>query len=173
MALQVGPRYIIGTLDDITYYKMFGIYYARMKSSLSRKKVLTSPRFARTRMHANQLAEASQIASQLYRSIIPKEERNRKLFRSIVGQAKILLATGENKETVIEILSNVLSPKPKAANKPKQIKKKEPQNRPYVTKTGKLIWKDIDPSNSSKETLMTSGIWQLPENSETYSIKLE
>ena len=59
MARQVGPRYIIGTLGDITGYKMYGNYYARMKSSLSRKQVLTSPSFALTRMHANQLADAS------------------------------------------------------------------------------------------------------------------
>ena len=172
MAKQVPPFFFTGTFGDITFYKMYDTYYARMKSSLSRKKVLTSPRFALTRMHANQLAEASRIASKLYRQI-PKEEKNMKLFRAIVGQAKILLAQGENKETVLEILSTVLQPKPKPANKPKQIKNKEPQNRPYVSKAGRLIWKDIDPLKASKESLMTSGIWQLPVISETYAIKLE
>ena len=44
MARQSGHIFITGTLDDVTYYKMYGIYYARMKSSLSRKKVLTSVR---------------------------------------------------------------------------------------------------------------------------------
>ena len=140
MALQVGPRYIIGTLDDITYYKMFGIYYARMKSSLTRKKVLTSPRFARTRMHANQLAEASKIASQLYRSI-PKEEKNRKFFRAIVGKAKVLLAQGKEKEIVIEILRNELFPKPNNTTSILILKKK-PKERAYVTKRGRLVWRN-------------------------------
>ena len=100
MARQAGTIFIEGTLDDLTFYKMDGVYYVRMKSSLSRKKVLNSPRFARTRMHANQLAEASRIASVVYRQI-PKEERSIKLFRTIVGKAKLLLAEGEEKEVVL------------------------------------------------------------------------
>src|SRR6476646_2080289 len=100
MAKQSGHIFITGTIHDVTYYKMYDTYYARMKSSLSRKKVLTSPRFALTRMHANQLAEASQIASQLYRSI-PKEKRNMQLFRAFVGKAKLLLAEGKDKEVVL------------------------------------------------------------------------
>ena len=151
MARQIGHIFITGTIHDVTYYKMDGIFYARMKSSLSRKKVLTSPRFALTRMHANQLAEASKIASQLYRNI-PKEEKNMKLFRAIVGQAKILLAQGKDKEAVIEILMNELFPKA-ISTAPKLIKSKQPQNRPYISKAGRLIWKDIDPLCSSKKSL--------------------
>src|SRR5438270_2072735 len=107
MAKQVGHIFIEGTLDDLTYYKMDGVYYVRKKSSLSRKKVLKSPRFERTRMHASQLAEASRIASKLYREI-PKDKRNIQLFRVIVGKAKVLLAEGKEKEEVIEIVTNEL-----------------------------------------------------------------
>ena len=104
MARQLGPIYIKGTLDDLTFYQMDGEHYVRMKSRLTKKKVLTCPRFALTRMHASQLAEASRIASIIYRQL-PKEERNIKLFRSIVGKAKVLLWTGKNKEEVIESLN--------------------------------------------------------------------
>ena len=104
MARQIGPIYIKGTLDDLTFYQMDGEHYVRMKSRLTKKKVLTCPRFALTRMHAGQLAEASRIASIIYKQI-PKEKRNIKLFRSIVGKAKVLLWTGKQKEEVIESLS--------------------------------------------------------------------
>ena len=104
MARQAGPIYIKGTIDDLTFYQMDGVHFVRMKSSLTRKKVLESPRFALTRMHAGQLAEASRIASIIYRQI-PKEEKSIKLFRSIVGKAKVLLKEGKQKEEVIESLS--------------------------------------------------------------------
>jgi len=103
MAKQAGPIFLEGTLDDITFYKMDGVYYARMKSRLTRTRVLKSPRFALTRMHAGQLAEASRIASMIYMQI-PKEEKNIKLFRTIVGKAKVLLAEGKEKEEVLETL---------------------------------------------------------------------
>ena len=109
MAKQSGHIFIQGTLDDITYYKMDGVYYVRMKSSLSREKVLKSPRFERTRQHASQLAEASKIASAVYKEI-PKEERGIKLFRTIVGKAKVLLTSGMDKEAVLEVLLTELRP---------------------------------------------------------------
>jgi hypothetical protein len=152
MARQTGHIFITGTLDDVTYYKMDGIYYARMKSTLSRKKVLTSPRFARTRMHANQLADASRIASTLYKSI-PKEKRNIKLFRAIVGQAKVLLAQGKVKEVVLQILMNELFPQTKSTA-PKLIIKRKKDERAYVTKAGRLIWKKLVTPNSRKDSLM-------------------
>ena len=133
MAKQSGHLFITGTINGVTYYKMDGIFYARMKSSLSRKKVLTSPRFARTRMHANQLGQASQIASQLYKSI-PKEEKNMKFFRSIVGKAKVLLAQGDNRDMLIEILMNELFPQGKKVQV-KRIKKRKPEERAYVRLT--------------------------------------
>src|SRR5436305_15155691 len=105
MGLQDGIIKITGTIDNLTFYKMDGVYYVRKKSSLSRKKVLKSPRFERTRQHASQLAEASRIASQVYK-LIPKEGRNILLFRSLVGQAKSLLAAGQNKEVIINTLKN-------------------------------------------------------------------
>ena len=114
MAKQSGHIFITGTIHDVTYYKMYDTYYARMKSTLSRKKVLTSPNFALTRMHASQLAEASRIASQLYRSI-PKEKRSRPMFRAFVSKAKLLLAEGKSKEVVLEMLFNELDPKPRAS----------------------------------------------------------
>ena len=169
MARQSGHIFITGTIHDVTYYKMYDTYYARMKSSLSRKKVLTSPNFARTRMHAGQLAEASRIASQLYRSI-PKEKRNMQLFRAFVGKAKLLLAEGKDKEVVLEMLFNELHPKAKASI-PKQIKKKT--ERAYVSKGGRLIWKKVNHPNLKEGLMKTRNAKQLIGNCETYDIKRE
>ena len=141
MARQAGHLFITGTLGDVTYYKMDGIYYARMKSSLSRKKVLTSPRFERTRQHANQLAEASRIASSVYKQI-PKEQRNIKLFRAIVGEAKMLLATGSDKEVVLEVLLAELLPQSKTFV-PKQRIKRKKELRLVVNKEGRLVLESL------------------------------
>lgn len=149
MARQIGHIFITGTIDDVTYYKMYGTYYARMKSTLSRKKVLTSPRFALTRMHANQLAEASKIASRLYRGI-PKEERKVQLYRAIVGEAKVLLASGKDKESVMEILSNALNPETKPAKRIQSTRPKQ-KDRAYVSKAGRLVWKTSYPNSKKTE----------------------
>jgi len=171
MAKQSGHIFITGTIHDVTYYKMYDTYYARMKSSLSRKKVLESPNFARTRMHANQLADASRIASQLYRSI-SKEKRNRPMFRAFVGKAKLLLAEGKDKEVVFKMLFNELHPQPRASVS-KQIKK-EKEKRPYISKTGILIWTKINPPILLNRTLIkTINTKLLVEYQEPYEIKRE
>ena len=166
MARQVGHLFITGTIHDVTYYKMFGTYYARMKSSLSRKTVLTSPRFARTRMHSNQLAEASQIASKLYENV-PKENRSMPFFRSIVGKAKLLLAQGKDKEVVLDLLRNELFPEV-IVIAPKQIIQRKPKEKIYVNKKGKLVWKISRPEPSFRSNnLSTLGLSSLNEKTIT------
>ena len=103
MARQKGPIFIQGTIKGYTYYKLNGKYYIRKKSTLSRKKVLTSPEFHLTRIYANQFREASEIASLLYKEI-DEGKKNMNLFRSLVSRAKLLLASGKNKEEVVEML---------------------------------------------------------------------
>ena len=134
MARQAGPIFIEGTLDDITFYKMDGVYYARMKSRLTRKRVLKSPRFALTRMHANQLAEASKISSFVYRQI-PKEEKSIKLFRIIVGKAKVMLTEGKEREVIPDLLMKQFFPKKACKLKQRKLAKT------VVSEKGKLILK--------------------------------
>jgi len=98
-----------------------------MKSRLTRKRVLNSPKFVLTRMHANQLAEASRIASLIYRQI-PKEKRSIKLFRSIVGKAKGLLAEGKEKEIVLDLLMQQLFPEKACKAKERKIVKRGKEN---------------------------------------------
>src|SRR5881275_3032230 len=107
MGLQNGIIKITGTIDNLTFYKMDGIYYVRKKSSLSRKKVLTAPCFERTRMHATQFKLAVNIASRLYRPI-KKEDKNIHLFRKMIGRAKTLLHKGNQINEIMLIITEEL-----------------------------------------------------------------
>lgn len=93
MAKQIGPVFITGTISDICFYKMDGQYYARMKSSLSGKRVKKDPKFRRTMEYATLMAQASKIASGIYR-LLPAEERKHALYRKMTGQALRMLKEG-------------------------------------------------------------------------------
>jgi hypothetical protein len=69
MARQAGPNFIVGTIDDLVFYKMNGKYYVRKKSSLSKKRVKKDPVFVNTRRNAAAFGEASKKASSFYRTI--------------------------------------------------------------------------------------------------------
>jgi hypothetical protein len=83
---------------------MEGKYYARMKSSLTRKRVLKDPKFQLTRIHAVLLGEASTIASRIYRRI-NGERKKHALYREMTGRAIYMLREGKDKEAVFQCLS--------------------------------------------------------------------
>jgi hypothetical protein len=115
MAKQIGENFITGTYDDLCFYKMDGQYYVRIKSSLTRNRVRKSAAFTRTMQSASELAAASVIASQVYRTIA-KEKRRVAWYRKMTGMAKLLFKNGESKERIMELLIkyiiNVLKVKP-------------------------------------------------------------
>lgn len=118
MSKQSGPVYITGTIDGICYYKMNGNYYARRKSTLSRKRVKTSPAFALTRAYAALMAEASRLAAEVYWQV-PRSKRKHALYRALTGQAMTLLKKGTDKEAIRKQLEQlreqalVVKPSPK------------------------------------------------------------
>ena len=103
MPRQVGIIKLTGTYGDVTFYKFRGDYYARMKSSLDGKRVLRDRSFANTRRHASQLAMASKMASEVYRSFTGRE-RKVEYFREMTGMAKKALHKGKSEEEVKEML---------------------------------------------------------------------
>jgi hypothetical protein len=103
MAEQCGHLLITGTIDNVCFYKMEGKYYLRMKSSLTRQRVLKNTAFRRTREHAATLGEASKIASRVYR-LMPKEDKKHALYREMTGKAIYLLRGGKDKETIFQHL---------------------------------------------------------------------
>lgn len=107
MARQIGDIKITGTLGDITFYQMNGKYYARMKSSLTAKKVKTHPHFALTRLYAKWLGEASKLASEVYRSL-PVEERKYAVFCRLKTMAYKLVKEGVVRAEVLGVLKRYL-----------------------------------------------------------------
>lgn len=105
MAKQTGPVKITGTIGNICFYEMDGKYYARMKSSLTGKRVKKDPRFRRTMEYASYLTIASKIASEIY-STLPKQ---RGLYRKIVGMAMQLLKLGVEREEAMLQLQEILT----------------------------------------------------------------
>jgi hypothetical protein len=92
-----------GTISNICIYQMFGKTYARRKSSLTRKRVLKSREFEKTRKYASDLGLAAQIGSEIYQAL-PIDIRERWLYRAITGEAASLLYEGNNEQQVRDIL---------------------------------------------------------------------
>lgn len=95
MAKQAGDIFIVGTLDDLTFYKMEGHYFVRMKSSLTGKRFWKDKAFERSRQSCKRFSKGNTLASRLYRSI-EKEKRQRKLFCFLKGRAILLLKEGKS-----------------------------------------------------------------------------
>jgi hypothetical protein len=91
MARQIaGLCFLQGTFDDLTFYKMEGRYYVRVKSSLTGKRVKTSPEFKWTMIYARLLARASKIGAHIYKAL-PPGWRQFWMYRSFTGEAFTLL----------------------------------------------------------------------------------
>jgi hypothetical protein len=99
MAKQAGPIKITGCYDNICFYKTGGMYYARMKSSLTGKRVKKDPAFRRTMAYAGLLGQASKIASTLYRNL-PGEKKEKGFFKKLTGQVMRLLKEGKKEEEI-------------------------------------------------------------------------
>lgn len=114
--------FLVGTYDDITFYKMEGNYYARMKSSLTGKKFRTHSAFAGSRRSCNRFGRGNKLASMVYKEI-PEEERKYEVFCRMKSAAIAMLKAGKEESDVIEGL-RALKPviKPKKPNKKYKIR---------------------------------------------------
>lgn len=91
MAKQIaGLCRLEGTFDQLTFYKMEGQYYVRVKSSLTSKRVKTAPEFQHTMLLAGLMARASKIGAQVYKAL-PPGWRQFWMYRSFTGEALLLL----------------------------------------------------------------------------------
>jgi hypothetical protein len=114
MAKQTGEIKIVGTIDGICFYKMDGLFYAKQKSSLDRKRFFTDKAFEGSRKSSAHLAQASPLAARLYH-MLPQEKKGRDVYRSIVGKVKQMLkqeqtATAITEWFIIEYLKIVVEP---------------------------------------------------------------
>jgi len=82
MARLLNTPSFTGTVGPVCVYKLRGKYYVRTKSSLTAKRVKTAREFEKTRMYAAWLAQASKIASQVYRE---QRRKDKSLYRFLTG----------------------------------------------------------------------------------------
>ena len=92
--------FLVGTYDDITFYKMEGKYFARMKSSLSGMKFWKHPAFAGSRRSCTRFGRGNQLASMVYNEI-PEANRVYALFCTMKRIAIAMLKAGKEEEQVI------------------------------------------------------------------------
>ena len=111
MARQTGDIIIVGTIDDITFYRMEGRGYARSKSCLKGERVKRDPRFKRTMQSARRLGKGSQLASIVYRSL-PREEQMYKLFKELKRIAILAIKQGKGEAEVLTLLRQRVERKP-------------------------------------------------------------
>ena len=103
MAAVISPYKRERTVGNVTYYRWEGKDFVRKKSSLTRKRVLHSPRFERTRYHAGLMAKASTIGSFVYNGL-PVYWRQGWMYRSFTGEALTLLKAGKQEPEIKQLL---------------------------------------------------------------------
>ena len=101
--------FIVGTIDDITFYKMYGHYYARMKSSLTGKKFWKHRSFEGSRRSCNRFGKGNRLASLVYNEIA-EGERKYEMYCLMKKTAIALIKAGCDDEAVIDQL-RLLKPK--------------------------------------------------------------
>lgn len=99
MAEAFGFFPIQRTMCNMTFYIMEGRNFVRKKSSLTRRKVLYSPQFERTRHNASVMGQASKIGSFLFNSL-PVRWRQSWMYRTFTGEAYKMLKKGKTEREI-------------------------------------------------------------------------
>lgn len=107
MPRQAGNIRIIGTLDELTFYKMEGIYYVRTRSSLTKKRFFKDKAFEGSRRSCSRFGRGNSLASKVYR-MVEKEKRAYALYCFLKSRAILLLKEGKREEEVIALLKEYL-----------------------------------------------------------------
>jgi hypothetical protein len=102
MPKQLGIK-LSGTFHDITFYSVKGNFLAKNKSSLNAKKIKTHPSFRVFRERSKQFAEATQIASRIYR-LYPKEKRKSGVFQKICAKVYKHILDGKSEKEIIQLI---------------------------------------------------------------------
>ena len=100
---KLRPISVSGTVGNVCIYEVDGQLYMRSKSSLTRKRVLKSKAFEKTRRYASDMGKAARLGSAVYWDL-PVEKRNRFVYQAITGMAASLLYKGVSEEEVQNIL---------------------------------------------------------------------
>jgi hypothetical protein len=115
MARQTGVHKITGTIGNLCFYKMEEKFYVRTRSSLTSKRVKNDPKFKQTMQYANLLAEASTIASSLYKKL-NERQKIKGLYRKLTGEVMYLLKKGITRTKATHELEKIYCKKPVKKN---------------------------------------------------------
>jgi hypothetical protein len=132
VAKQAGDIKIIGTIDNLCFYRMEGNYYVRMKTSLTGKRFWKDQAFAGSRRSCNRFGKANQLASKVYKSLA-KEKREYSLYCFLKSAAIALLNEGLTEEEIICCLKEYL-PKEKKVFIAKESRRKPFKRKPVYAK---------------------------------------
>src|SRR2546423_2376987 len=100
MARQEMGGCITGTIGNLTFYKMDGKYYVRAKSTITKRKIKRNPAFKRFLENSQEFGKASKMASRMYHTLIPKENRYSGLFGKVCAEVNRMLKAGKSKEEI-------------------------------------------------------------------------
>jgi hypothetical protein len=145
MAEVFAPFPIQRTMCNLTFYMKNGRNFVRTKSSLTRRKVLYSPKFKNTRHHAAIMAKASKTVSLVYNAL-PAYWRQGWMYRSFTGEAYTMLKAGQKEEDIQQLLmQRYVEP----------IVNKQPENENFVplNKEPKRAYRKSDTAYWTGKTL--------------------
>jgi len=95
MAKQKGDVKTVGTIDDRTYYKTIDGYLVKAKGAVSKDKILSDPKFARTRENMAEFGNVGKSAKSLrtpFSNLLQKSADQRMISR-LVSQCFSVLKT--------------------------------------------------------------------------------
>jgi hypothetical protein len=128
MARQTGTIVFEGTIGNLTGYQMNGRHYLKMKSSVSRKRILREDRFVNTRRNANWFGQAQKIAKQIYHELPPDQRDQYRTWYPLRNKAQLLLRKGLPHKEIIHLLRCEFITPAKQPNQPhvtRPIKEKQ------------------------------------------------
>ena len=104
MPKQKGIK-IIGTFRhlDLTFYKQNNQYLVKNKSSLNAKRIKTDPSFRVFRERSTQFAEATKIASRIYR-IYPKGKKKPGVFQKLCAKVYKHILNGKTESEIKQLI---------------------------------------------------------------------
>jgi len=91
----------------VCVYFLNGQLCIRSASTLSSKRVKTSPEFKNTMINAGLMAKASRIGSMIYKTL-PDKKRKHARYRRLTGRAMKYLKKGHKEEDVIRLLKEII-----------------------------------------------------------------
>ena len=122
MARLTGDFKFAGTVDGLCFYRMYGDYFVRTKSSLTGKRFWRDKAFEGARKSCSLLAGASSLASRFYKTY-PKEKKRRGLFNEMTGRVKLWLKEGRSEQQALLLLEQYYPVKQKEIKEEEKSRK--------------------------------------------------